>query len=51
MVNVTLRQFGIGTIEPDEFYGGLSEYVPYMLEGNSDQTLIDLAQHLEINLF
>jgi len=51
MVNVTLRQFGIRTIEPDEFYGGLSEYIPYMLEGNSDQTLIDLAQHLEINLF
>jgi hypothetical protein len=51
MVNVTLRQFRINTIEPDEFYGGLSEYIPYMLEGNSDQTLIDLAQHLEINLF
>jgi hypothetical protein len=51
MVNVTLRQFGIRTIEPDDFYGGLSEYIPYMLEGNSDQTLIDLAQHLEINLF
>ena len=51
MVNVTLRQFGIRTIEPDEFYGGLSEYIPYMLEGNSDQTFIDLAQHLEINLF
>ncbi len=51
MVNVTLRQFGIRTIEPDDFYGGLSEYIPNMLEGNSDQTLIDLAQHLEINLF
>jgi hypothetical protein len=51
MVNVTLRQFGIRTIEPDDFYDSLSEYIPYMLEGNSDQTLIDLAQHLEINLF
>lgn len=51
MVNLTLRQFGIRTIEPDEFYGGLSEYIPHMLEGNSDQTLIELAQHLEINLF
>jgi hypothetical protein len=51
MVNVTLRQFGIRTIEPDDFYGGLSEYIPYMLEGNSDQTFIELAQHLEINLF
>ena len=51
MVNVTLRQFEIRTIEPDDFYGGLSEYIPYMLEGNSDQILIDLAQHLEINLF
>lgn len=51
MVNVSLRQFGIRTIEPDDFYGGLSEYIPLALEGNSDQTLIDLAQHLEINLF
>lgn len=51
MVNVTLRQFGIHTIEPDDYYGGLSEYIPRMVEGNPDQTLIDLAQHLEINLF
>lgn len=51
MVNVSLRQFGIRTIEPDDFYGGLPEYVPYMLEESSDQILIDLAQHLEINLF
>ena len=51
MVNLTLRQFGIHTIEPDDFYGGLSEYIPRMLEGNSDQTLIELSQHLEINLF
>ena len=51
MVNITLRQFGIRTIEPDEFYGGLSEYIPHVIEGNSDQTLIELAQHLEISLF
>jgi hypothetical protein len=51
MVNLTFRQFGIRTIEPDDFYGSFSEYILNMLEGNSDQTLIDLAQHLEINLF
>jgi hypothetical protein len=51
MVNVSLRQFGIRTAEPDDFYGGLSEYIPLALEGNPDQTLIDIAQHLEINLF
>ena len=51
MANVTLRQFKIRTIEPDEFYGGLSEYIPYMIEGKSDQTLIELVRHLEINLF
>ena len=49
MVNLTLRQFGIRTVEPDDFYGGLSEYLPYMLEPNSDETLIELATHLEIN--
>lgn len=51
IVNLTLRQFGIHTREPDDFYGGLSEYIPLMVEGTPDQTIIDLARHLEINLF
>jgi hypothetical protein len=49
-VNVALRQFSIRTMSPDDYYGSLFEYVSDMLEDESDETLIDLATHLEIAL-
>ncbi len=38
------------TMNPDDYYDGLFEYVADMTEEASDQTLIELAQHLEIPL-
>ena len=49
-VNVVLRQFNIQTMNPDDYYDGLFEYVADMVEEAPDQTLIELAQHLEIPL-
>lgn len=37
-------------MNPDDYYAGLFEYVSNMIEDESDQTLIDLAQHLDIPL-
>lgn len=50
-VNVTFKQFKIRTMNPDDYYGSLFQYVTDMIEDESDQTLLELAQHLEINLF
>lgn len=49
-VNVVLRQFNIKTMSPDDYLDGLFEYVAEMVEDASDQTLVELSQHLEIPL-
>lgn len=46
---VTLRQFGIKTYDPDDFHHlSLFEHISTMIEEATDQTLIDIAQHLGV---
>lgn len=44
LIDVTLNQFGIDT--PDQWSGSTDSYVLHQVKGVSDQTLVDLAQHV-----
>ena len=48
-INLIFKQFKIPIVQPDDFYGGVSEYIIAMIEDAPDNTLTQLAQHLEIN--